>query len=59
MSRDLLNRTSGILEILTTERMRRLTREQLEIICEKMKELSIRQSEKIEENIVMNKLRTV
>ena len=47
----MLNKTAEILDLLNTEKLKDVTKEQLEIICEKLQELNIRQRKQLEENI--------
>ena len=47
----MLNKTAEILHLLNTEKLKDVTKEQLEIICEKLQELNIIQKKQLEENI--------
>ena len=43
-SRNVMNRTSKILDLLNADKLKNITRPQLEMICEKMQELNMRQN---------------
>ena len=50
-TKDMLNKTAEIFEMLSTKKMKDVTKEQLELICEKLQELNIRQREQLEEDM--------